>query len=798
MKNQCHYIPHFGVFKDSITTPLRIVYDCSCKTPAGVCLNDCLDIGPPLQNDILAVLLRFRVHQICLTADIEKAFHQVGLHENDRDYVRFLWLKNPLNPKSDFEIYRFRVIPFGASCSPFILLSVIKKHLQLTTSPEVADINRNIYVDNLISGCKDQTEAVAYYHEANRLLSGAGLNLQSWGSNCSQVTTTAVNEKVVDESALTKVLGLGWRREDDTLHLPQVHLAVTSHSASTKRDILRSISGVYVPLGFINPLTILARILIQEIGRLKLGWDETLPLDLVERWQERPMQSGTIALLTATQQTYYPADQPFASFCQLKSGELDRSGYQKETNGRCGRGITKQLQHSIFLTTSIILRFVENIKLKDKSRTSWRKGYITAPELQAAEKRWILETQEQYFSNELRYFTKPEGKRPTLCLNDCVTCRRIRGTAYTTPNHTPLPTFRSSYSFPFTMTGVDFTGSFPLRGPKEAPKADRSAYILLFTCASSRVIHLEVVEDMTTVSFLETFRCFVSHHSRPSIILSDNAKNFEKAAKTFQKIFRDPVVLRQLSDQQIEWRFIPKRAPCAFRALIADAELVLNDRPLEEPSSYVEDEESLCPAHLMYGRRLNTLPYNEEAAAEILDPSYATESNELKRTVVRHQLRHQALLKQFKKRFLNSYLPALREHHQATKRDWPATIKESDVVLVHDEKPRKEWKMAFVENLIRSHDGKIRAAEIRTAKGKTNRPISKLYPLQVSEPASPVIESAPPYSTIPVSPTSRPTRKCADRARAAMKNIFHQENNKHSGRGRMSKSFLQSNCLSCV
>ncbi|XP_045025116.1 uncharacterized protein LOC123469835 [Daphnia magna] len=211
--------------------------------------------------------------------------------------------------------------------------------------------------------------------------------------------------------------------------------------------------------------------------------------------------------------------------------------------------------------------------------------------------------------------------------------------------------------------------------------------------------------------------------------MSDNAKTFEKAAKTFQKIFRDPLILRQLSDQQVEWRFIPKRAPWyggfwerlvgitkeslakilerskptfnAFRALVADAEFILNDRPLEESSSQVGDEESLCPAHLMYGRRLNTLPYNEELAEETLDSSYAERPNELKKALVRHQ----TLLKQFEKRFINSYLPALREYHQATKKDQATVIKERDVVLIHDEKPRKEWKLAVVENLIRSCDG---------------------------------------------------------------------------------------------
>jgi hypothetical protein len=350
------------------------------------------------------------------------------------------------------------------------------------------------------------------------------------------------------------------------------------------------------------------------------------------------------------------------------------------------------------------------------------------------------------------------------------------------------------------VTGIDFTGAFTIRGPKEASKVDRTVYILLFTCASTRAIHLEVVEDMTTLSFLDAFRCFVSHHSRPAVIMSDNAKTFEKGAKLFQKIFRDPIVTRRLSDQQIEWRFIPKRAPwyggfwerliglaksalskilgrtkptlSAFLALVADAEVVLNDRPLENPSSSVGDEESLSPAHLMYGRRLNTLPYSEETNEEKFDASYGDKPDELKKAVARHQ----TLLQHFEKRFLVSYLPALREYHQATKKNNPTVIKERDVVLVHDDKPRKDWKMAVAEKLIRSQDGQIRAANIRTANGKTNRPISKLYPLQVAEPSDdPAGSSDGPLSDPAPSSPSRPTRKCAAQTNAAIKRIFEQE-----------------------
>jgi hypothetical protein len=194
--------------------------------------------------------------------------------------------KGPIyDSKSDFGSYRFRVIPFGASSSPFILLSVIKKHLQDSPSLLADDINRKIYVDNLISGCETSEEAVSYFSEANNVLKSAGLNLQSWGSNDDQLTVKAKSEGVSDKAEVTKVLGLDWKREEDRLHVPSVKLSHLSHQQTSKRDVLRGISATYDPLGFITPLTIPARMLIQEIWKLKLEWDDPIPLELIERWK---------------------------------------------------------------------------------------------------------------------------------------------------------------------------------------------------------------------------------------------------------------------------------------------------------------------------------------------------------------------------------------------------------------------------------------------------------------------------------------------------------------------------------
>ena len=85
-----HYLSHHPIKKDFQITPTQIVYGYSCsESPSASSLNDCLEVGPPLLNDLCPILLRFRLHNYVLSTDIEKAFLHIRFHEDGRNFTCF-------------------------------------------------------------------------------------------------------------------------------------------------------------------------------------------------------------------------------------------------------------------------------------------------------------------------------------------------------------------------------------------------------------------------------------------------------------------------------------------------------------------------------------------------------------------------------------------------------------------------------------------------------------------------------------------------------------------------------------
>ena len=107
-------------------------------------------------------------------------------------------------------------------------------------------------------------------------------------------------------------------------------------------------------------------------------------------------------------------------------------------------------------------------------------------------------------------------------INSCIIYNKLEGPLYASTVFPDLPDFRTSEDPPFSHTGVDFAG------PLYAKNCDASekVYICLFTCCSTRAVHLELTPDLSVNSFLLAFRRFVGRRGLPVTVISDIAKTF--------------------------------------------------------------------------------------------------------------------------------------------------------------------------------------------------------------------------------------------------------------------------------
>jgi hypothetical protein len=144
----------------------------------------------------------------------------------------------------------------------------------------------------------------------------------------------------------------------------------------------------------------------------------------------------------------------------------------------------------------------------------------------------------------------------------CVVCKRNEGRPYNPQVQPDLLSFIVDEAPPFAHTGLDFLG--PLYVSKKSNEQDaissEKMYVCLYTCASTRAIHLELTPDLTVPLFLRSFRIFFSLFGLPATLISDNAKTFTSASREVKNI-RSIEVQHHLTNQGVNWQFIVERAP---------------------------------------------------------------------------------------------------------------------------------------------------------------------------------------------------------------------------------------------
>lgn len=202
-----HYLPYRPVIKESsLTTKIRPVFDASARERNKPSLNQCLEKGPNLIELIPSLLIRFRERRLGVVSDIRKAFLQISVNENDRNFLRFLWVDSDGNEV----IFRHKRVVFGVSSSPFLLAATIDYHLTESlktclvenhryTADTILRLQKSFYVDNCVTSLSDDVSLKRFIEEASAVMADGKFDLRGWFTGCTE-----------SEQVLIPVLGLHW------------------------------------------------------------------------------------------------------------------------------------------------------------------------------------------------------------------------------------------------------------------------------------------------------------------------------------------------------------------------------------------------------------------------------------------------------------------------------------------------------------------------------------------------------------------------------------------------------------
>lgn len=329
-------------------------------------------------------------------------------------------------------------------------------------------------------------------------------------------------------------------------------------------------------------------------------------------------------------------------------------------------------------------------------------------------------------------------------LTQCYDCRRQQAHG-TQPQMSLLPEFRfpADTPFPFRATGLDHFGPF-------AAKTDNDEYhkryALILTCLTTRAVHLEMCPDVSTAATINALRRFFARRGTPALLVSDNASNFVAADTELQLIFTSSPLQNFLANREIKWKFNPPHAPhfggvwerlirsCkdalyavigsqpltddTFATVLNEIEAFLNNRPITDVSTDINDTDALTPNHFLLGRAHINVPPGR------IDNKPVTYSKRWKYA--------QQIADHVWNRLIKEYLPTLLPRQKWIKRTAPLKIGQT-VWILKDLTPRGLWPIGRITAIDDNDKEQPRQYIVKTTTGTFRIPAIRLAPVEAEQ-----------------------------------------------------------------
>lgn len=320
----------------------------------------------------------------------------------------------------------------------------------------------------------------------------------------------------------------------------------------------------------------------------------------------------------------------------------------------------------------------------------------------------------------------------------CIICKIQRGRP-SNPKMSALPKARLAYyERPFTHCGIDYFGPITVSIGRRREKR----WGALFTCMTTRAIHVELAHTLSTDSAIMALRRFAARRGTPSYVYCDNGTNFRGMSAELARVMNDidrKKIQEYASKQKITWKFNPpsashmggawerlirsvktalavvlrEQAPKeeTLLTILAEVEHAVNSRPLTHVPVDPRDQEALTPNHFLLGTSSGQIKINKY---------------KIQKTCPKKQwLIAQKFADDFWQRWLREYLPSLIPRKKWFENN--DSVKLNDIVLILDDNlERNQWRKGVVTRVLPGADGQIRVAEVKTANGLLLRPTRKL------------------------------------------------------------------------
>ncbi|XP_063245165.1 uncharacterized protein LOC134546326 [Bacillus rossius redtenbacheri] len=231
--------------------------------------------------------------------------HAVMKPDSSTTKVRVVFDASAKSSTAPVQDYRLKTVTYGVSSAPFLALRTLKQlaedeREQFPTASRV--LLSDVYVDDVVTGAPSVDSAVAMQQELIKLLAKGGFQLRKFMSNHPTLLNWLPAEDIetlqplaLDQDSCTviKVLGLQWNPTSDTYS----YKVRASACPATKRTILSNVARIFDPLGWLTPISMFAKCLIQVLWVQNLDWDTKPPPNILDSWNKFNSQLPLLSAL---------------------------------------------------------------------------------------------------------------------------------------------------------------------------------------------------------------------------------------------------------------------------------------------------------------------------------------------------------------------------------------------------------------------------------------------------------------------------------------------------------------------